>query len=77
MVDPPNIKFSDAPGIVTMVKIDYEGQQPSEQLNLNIGGPRENFAPDRPMILDFAYNGNVDINAWATKQWRRAIAQYL
>ena len=77
LVDPPNIRFSDAPGVVTMVKLDFECPQPSRQSNLNFGGPRRNFSPDRQMIRDFAYTGNVDIDAWATKQWERAIAHYL
>lgn len=77
LVDPPNIRFSDVPGVVTMVKMEFEGQQPSRQLNLNFSGPHGDFSPDRQAGRDFACMGDVDIDAWATKQWKTAIAQFL
>ena len=77
LVDPPKIKFSDAPGTVTMVKVEFEGQQPSRQPRLQISGPGGDFSPDKQMIRDFAYTGNVDIDAYSIKKWQSAFVQYL
>ncbi|KAL3135986.1 hypothetical protein ABBQ32_007026 [Trebouxia sp. C0010 RCD-2024] len=70
-VDPPHIMFDDVPEKVTLIKAVFRSHQLSEQQYLE-EGPLDKFGPERQARFDFAYKGNVDMDAWKEKGSERS-----
>lgn len=66
IVDPPNVRFDVMPEKVTAIKA-YVCSQPEPDIK-----PLSFFYPDSQVIHDFAYQGNVDVDAWVEMQHEAA-----
>lgn len=69
IVDPPNIKFDDMPEEVTAILAclyDHGAHV------VHVAQDNANFYPDSQVIHDFAYQGNVDIDACIEMQHQAA-----
>ncbi|KAL3131446.1 hypothetical protein ABBQ38_007756 [Trebouxia sp. C0009 RCD-2024] len=66
IVDPPHIKFDDMPEEVTAIAARLNSH------TTHIADNSAYFYPDSQVIHDFAYQGNVDIDAWIEMQHEAA-----
>ena len=71
IVTPPRINFDSLPTEVVHVRLHFasEGMHDPEFL---FPDPKDVFYPDSQVICDFAYQGNVDIDAWVGRQHEAA-----
>ena len=70
---PPQIDFGNMPTQVTQVQGVFVSQGQLEQSSKALDiGPVEHFCLESEVIHDFAYKGNVDINAWIDDQHKTA-----
>lgn len=67
IVDPPNMRFNEMPKEVTAIQALLRSHP-----DFDVAGPCH-FCPDRQVIHDFAYQGNVDIDAWIIMQREAAV----
>ena len=74
IANPPKINFDDMPTEVETVQLYFVSQGLHEQeCRINDPCPVEYLCPDCQVIGDFAYKGNVDIDAWVDRQREFAI----
>lgn len=64
IVTPPKIDFDNMPLEVTSVHAQFVSEGPPAQPYLSPDDPEAYFYPDSQVIHDFAYKGNVDVNAY-------------
>ena len=72
IVSPPNLDFDNMPAEVTSIHAHFVSQGPPDQPYLSPVDPEAYFYPDSQVIHDFAYKGNVDMEAWADMQHEMA-----
>ena len=77
IVLPPNLDFDNMPAEVTSIHAHYVSQGPPDQPYLSPDDPEAYFYPDSQVIHDFAYKGNVDMEAWADMQHEMAASWFL
>jgi len=68
IVTPPKIDFDNMPLEVTSIHAQLVSEGPPAQQYLSPDDPEAYFYPDGQVIHDFAYKGNVDIDAWVEMQ---------
>ena len=71
IVDPPKFVFDDMPEEVTAIRAQFYSYNPSMSQLMDTHG-FACFYPESQVLLDFAYKGNVDIDAWAKMQHEAA-----
>ena len=64
ILTPPKIDFDNMPLEVTSIEAQFVSEGPPAQPCLCPGNPATFFYPDRQVIHDFAYKGNVDVDAY-------------
>jgi len=68
IVTPPKIDFDNMPLEVTSIHAQFVSEGPPAQPYLSPGDPEAYFFPDSQVIHDFAYKGNVDVEAYYDEQ---------
>ena len=71
IVNPPNIVFEDMPEEITAIRAHFYSQHPNLNQVPDIQG-LPYFNLESQVIQDFAYKGNVDIDAWVDMQHEAA-----
>ena len=69
---PPTLDFDNFPDQVVQVHAQFLSQGPRAQEYVPFRDPECWFFPDNQAIHDFAYRGNVDIEAWVEEQHEAA-----
>ena len=65
IVFPPKLDFDNLPVEVSFVHAEFVSQGPPDQPYLNPDDPDAHVYPNSQVVHDFAYKGNVDMEAWA------------
>ena len=65
IVLPPKLDFDSMPAEVTFIHAHFVSQGPPDQPYLSLDDPEAYIYPDSQVIHDFAYKGNIDMEAWA------------
>ena len=68
IVTPPNFDFDNVPLEVTSIHAQFVSEGPPAQPYLSPDDPEAYFHPDGQVIHDFAYKGNVDVDAYYDEQ---------
>ena len=76
IVSPPKLDFQNMPREVKSIQAHFVSEGPPAQPYLYPDGPNTYFYPDSELLSDFAYNGNVDIDAWVDMMHENATEWY-
>lgn len=76
IVSPPKLDFQNMPREVKSIQAQFVSEGPPAQAYLHPDDPLTCFYPDSEVLSDFAYNGNVDIDAWLDMMHENAADWY-